>query len=118
MALYPVASEQRTSGPAVANVTIIAINVAVFFLEIIFGDPFVTRWSFPPSAFTAFLNGTGSFESVVTIFTSMFMHGGLAHIAGNMLFLWVFGQAIEDAFGSRSYTVFYLVCGLAANFAQ
>ena len=48
----------------------------------------------------------------------MFMHASFSHIFGNMLFLWVFGQAIENAFGSRMYTTFYLVCGVAANMAQ
>jgi membrane associated rhomboid family serine protease len=48
----------------------------------------------------------------------MFMHAGLAHIVGNMVFLWIFGQAVEDAFGSRNYLTFYLACGIAANCAQ
>jgi membrane associated rhomboid family serine protease len=56
--------------------------------------------------------------AVLTIFTSMFMHASWSHLFGNMLFLWVFGQAIENAFGSRMYTVFYLVCGVTANMAQ
>src|SRR5262249_43453095 len=68
--------------------------------------------------FTAFLNGTGSPEALATVFTSMFLHGGLGHLLGNMVFLWVFGQATEDAFGSGMYVLFYLVCGVVANFAQ
>src|SRR4030095_5323961 len=106
MALYPVSSEQPISRPAVATMVIIAINVFVFVLELLFGDPFVLRWSFTPANLTAFLNGTGSFEAVLTIFTAMFLHGGFSHIFGNMLFLWVFGQATENAFGSRAYTLF------------
>ena len=113
-----VGSEQPVSRAAVANLLIIAVNVLVFVLEVLLGDPFVLRWSFTPASFTAFLQGSGSIEAVVTIFTSMFLHGGLSHLLGNMLFLWVFGQATEDAFGSRPYTLFYLVCGIAANFAQ
>ena len=118
MALFPVASEQPTSRPAVANLTIIGLNVFMFLLEIILGDSFVTTWAFTPAHLTAFFNGTGSFQAVLTIFTAMFMHGSLSHIFGNMLFLWVFGQAIENAFGSRPYTIFYLICGVAANMAQ
>jgi rhomboid family protein len=118
MALFPVASEQPISRPAVANLTIIGLNVFMFLLEIILGDSFVNAWAFTPAHLTAFFNGTGSFQAVLTIFTAMFMHGSFSHIFGNMLFLWVFGQAIENAFGSRPYTTFYLVCGVAANMAQ
>jgi membrane associated rhomboid family serine protease len=118
MALFPVASEQPTSRPAFANLTIIGLNIFVFLLELILGDSFINAWAFTPANLTAFLHGSGSFQAVLTIFTSMFMHGSFNHIFGNMLFLWVFGQAIENAFGSRPYTTFYLVCGVAANMAQ
>ena len=54
----------------------------------------------------------------LTIFTSMFMHGGWLHIGGNMLYLWIFGDNVEDRFGHFRYLVFYLLCGIAATFAQ
>jgi membrane associated rhomboid family serine protease len=54
----------------------------------------------------------------LTLFTSMFMHGGIAHIAGNMLFLWIFGDNIEDRLGHIRYFFFYLVCGLIASLAH
>jgi membrane associated rhomboid family serine protease len=54
----------------------------------------------------------------LTLFTSMFMHGGLAHIGGNMLFLWIFGDNIEDRLGHLRYLVFYLVCGVLASLAH
>ena len=54
----------------------------------------------------------------ITLFTSMFMHGGIAHIAGNMLFLWIFGDQIEDRLGHIKYLIFYLVCGLLASLAH
>jgi membrane associated rhomboid family serine protease len=118
MALYPVASEQPTMRPALANLSIIGLNVFVFLLEIMLGDTFIETWAFTPAHLTAFFNGTGSFQAVLTIFTAMFMHAGWSHLFGNMLFLWIFGQATENAFGSRMYTIFYLVCGVAANMAQ
>ena len=118
MALFPVASEQPTTRPAFANLTLIGLNFFMFLIEIILGDSFVNTWAFTPAHLTAFFNGTGSFQAVLTIFTAMFMHGSFSHIFGNMLFLWVFGQATENAFGSRMYTTFYLVCGVAANMAQ
>jgi membrane associated rhomboid family serine protease len=54
----------------------------------------------------------------ITLFTSMFMHGGIAHIAGNMLFLWIFGDNIEDRLGHVKYLIFYLLCGLIASLAH
>ncbi|HXU36249.1 MAG TPA: rhomboid family intramembrane serine protease [Blastocatellia bacterium] len=54
----------------------------------------------------------------LTLLTSMFMHGGLMHIGGNMLYLWIFGDNIEDNFGHGKFLIFYLLCGLAASFAQ
>ena len=54
----------------------------------------------------------------VTVFTSMFMHGGLLHIAGNMLFLWIFGNNIEDSMGRPRFLLFYLLAGIAAVYAQ
>src|SRR5215218_1798832 len=54
----------------------------------------------------------------LTLFTSMFMHGGIAHIGGNMLFLWIFGDNIEDRLGHVRYLIFYLVCGLIASLAH
>ena len=53
-----------------------------------------------------------------TLFTSMFMHGGIAHIGGNMLFLWIFGDNIEDRLGHVKYLIFYLVCGVIASLAH
>jgi membrane associated rhomboid family serine protease len=54
----------------------------------------------------------------LTLFTSMFMHGGIAHIAGNMLFLWIFGDNIEDRLGHVRYLLFYLLCGIIASLAH
>ena len=54
----------------------------------------------------------------ITIFTSMFMHGGLMHIGGNMLYLWIFGNNIEDALGKIKFILFYFACGIAAAFLQ
>jgi len=54
----------------------------------------------------------------LTLFTSMFMHGGIAHIAGNMLFLWIFGDNIEDRLGHVKYVIFYLLCGVIASLSH
>jgi membrane associated rhomboid family serine protease len=54
----------------------------------------------------------------MTIFTSMFLHGGWMHIGGNMLYLWIFGDNVEGAMGSLKFVIFYALCGVAAAFAQ
>jgi rhomboid family protein len=70
-------------------------------------------------AATFTVNATGDTTSAwVTMFTSLFMHGGLLHIAGNMLFLWIFGNNVEDSMKKWKYVIFYLLGGLVANLAQ
>jgi membrane associated rhomboid family serine protease len=94
---------------------LIAINVLVFvLLELPQGqnlDAFLTRWGTIPAQIVA---GNG----LLTLLTSMFLHGGWLHLGSNMLFLWIFGDNVEDAFGHGLYLLFYLVCGIAASFAH
>lgn len=92
---------------------LIALNVLVFFLELSGGDAFIQRWAFVPSRFLA--DPVGDFA---TLFTSMFMHAGWVHLLGNMLYLWIFGDNVEDRLGHATFTLFYLLCGLGATFAQ
>ncbi len=90
---------------------IIALNVAAFCLEQIYGDTFILQWALIPAAV---VNGYGW----VTIVTAMFLHAGWVHIAGNMLFLWAFGPEIEDIMGRLRYPVFYVLGGALAFMAQ
>jgi len=92
---------------------LIALNVVFFFVELSGGDAFIEKWAFVPSRFLA--NPLADF---LTLFTAMFMHAGWAHLGGNMLYLWIFGDNVEDRFGHLKFTIFYLLCGLAATFAQ
>ena len=71
------------------------------------------QWAFVPRRFLA--NPFGDF---LTLFTSMFMHAGWLHLGGNMLYLWIFGDNVEDRFGHIKFAIFYLLCGLAATVAQ
>ncbi len=92
---------------------LIAVNVAVFLLELSNGDAFINQWSFVPARFAA--NPGAQF---LTIFSSMFMHAGWIHLGGNMLYLFIFGDNVEDRLGHLKYLVFYLLCGLIATFSQ
>jgi membrane associated rhomboid family serine protease len=97
----------------VVTYALIALNVIFFFVELSGGDAFIQKWAFVPSRFLA--NPSADF---LTLFTSMFMHAGWVHLGGNMLYLWIFGDNVEDRFGHGKYLIFYLLCGLAATFAQ
>ena len=97
----------------IVTYVLIAINVLVFFLELNNGEEFVQRWAFVPTRFLA--DPAGDF---VTLFTSMFLHAGWAHLLGNMLYLWIFGDNVEDRFGHGLFFMFYVLSGLAATFAQ
>ena len=105
--------DSRTRTTPIINYALIAVNILVFIFELNLGDAFIEQWAFFPSRFMA--NPSSEW---VTIFSSMFMHAGLLHIGGNMLYLWVFGNNVEDRFGHISYLVFYLVCGVAATVSQ
>jgi membrane associated rhomboid family serine protease len=60
----------------------------------------------------------GPYPIYLTLLTAMFMHGGWMHIIGNMLYLWIFGDNVEDNFGHGKFLIFYLICGIVASFAQ
>lgn len=102
---------ERTS--PIITYALIALNVLFFFVELNGGDAFVSRWAFVPSRFLA-----NPSAELPTLFTSMFMHGGWLHLGGNMLYLWIFGDNVEDRLGHATFLIFYLLCGLAATFAQ
>ena len=102
----------RRTVPVVTYV-LIALNVLFFLVELSGGDAFITKWAFVPRRFLA--NPAADF---LTLFTSMFMHGGWLHLGGNMLYLWIFGDNVEDRFGQARFVIFYLLCGLGATAAQ
>jgi membrane associated rhomboid family serine protease len=112
--MFPIGDDDsaRRTVPLVTY-ALIALNVLFFFVELSGGDAFIGKWAFVPSRFLA--NPGGDW---LTLFTSMFMHAGWVHLGGNMLYLWIFGDNVEDRFGHIMFTIFYLLCGLAATFAQ
>lgn len=92
---------------------LIALNFLFFLVELGGGDAFIEKWAFVPGRFAADPGG-----QLVTVFSSMFMHAGWVHILGNMLYLFIFGDNVEDRLGHLRYVFFYLLCGVAATFAQ
>ena len=112
--MVPIGDDNRTRRAVpVVTYILIALNVLFFLVELSGGEAFIMQWAFVPSRFLA--DPAGDF---LTLFTSMFMHAGWLHLGSNMLYLWIFGDNVEDRFGAIPFIVFYLLCGIAATFAQ
>ena len=136
--MIPIGDEDTGGQPGIpwVNVAIIALNVIVFLYQLV--DPnFTNGYSTVPAEITQGIDivgvrqlvlpdgttatideGPGPSPIWLTLLTSMFMHGGWLHIGGNMLFLFIFGDNIEKAYGHIKYLIFYLVCGIIAGLAH
>jgi membrane associated rhomboid family serine protease len=104
----------------IVNITLILANVAVFLYQLTLtprsAEVFILANATVPARLLSFLNGHLGFETAfLPLVASMFLHSGILHIAGNMLFLWIFGDNVEDFFGHLPYLLFYLVCGVGAG---
>jgi len=107
-------------GYPIVNTTLILINVLVFFYQYTLSPQafkiFMTANATVPARFPAWFSGHAPFEvAFLPLLTSMFLHAGIMHIAGNMLFLWIFGDNVEDFYGHFTYLFFYLVCGVGSG---
>jgi len=112
------------------TMTLIALNAVVFVYQLSLAleseagaagasEAFIMEFGAVPCRLTGACAVPGQFPSpLVTVFTSMFMHGGLLHAGGNMLYLWIFGNNVEDTLGHGRFLVFYLLSGAAAALAQ
>jgi len=109
--MFPIRDTQPSYSRPIVTVIIILINVAVFLHEITLDEysrnSLIAHYGLVPRHF--------HFSAILT---SMFLHGGWMHIIGNMWFLWIFGDNVEDVLGHTKYLVFYLLCGIAAGLTQ
>jgi len=104
----------------IVNTALILANVFVFLYQYSLSPHafkvFMTTYATVPARFPAWLSGHAPLESAfVPLLTSMFLHSGVLHIAGNMLFLWIFGDNVEDFYGHFTYLFFYLFCGVGSG---
>ncbi|MCA0045140.1 rhomboid family intramembrane serine protease [Celeribacter litoreus] len=115
--MFPIRDHNPSRNPAFVTYLLMGLNIAVFLAMLpSYGDDralvsVFSDWALIPARISY---GEGYY----TFLTSMFMHGGFMHIAGNMLFLWIFGDNLEDEMGHLRYLGFYLLCGIAAGLAQ
>jgi membrane associated rhomboid family serine protease len=112
--MLPIGDDDSTRRTVpVVTYALIAINVLFFLVELTAGDAFINRWSVVPRELLA--HPAAEF---ITVFTAMFMHAGWLHLGGNMLYLWIFGDNVEDRLGHAKYLIFYLLCGIIATYTQ
>jgi membrane associated rhomboid family serine protease len=105
------------------NIALILVNVAVFAYQVTLPvhayKMFLMSYATVPARIPAYLAGHAPASlALYPLLTSMFLHGGLMHLLGNMLFLWIFGDNVEDFFGHVGYLFFYLACGLGSGIAH
>ena len=118
--MIPLRDDNPTVLWPVVTIALIAANTAVFFYELSLEPRLLETFIYqmgmvPASIIQAHIPGTGGY---FTVLTSMFLHGGWMHIIGNMLYLWIFGNNIEDSMGHLRFIIFYLFAGLAAAAAH
>ena len=116
--MLPLRDANPTRHTPYVTISLIVINVLIFLFEVMLDlggqlGPFIARWGFVP----ALLQSDPS-QAGVTILTGMFLHGGWLHLGGNMLYLWIFGDNVEDRLGRGRFLLFYLLTGAIAALAQ
>jgi membrane associated rhomboid family serine protease len=128
--MLPLKDDIPSRSTPFVTITLIAINVVVFLYQALLqwsgdiqmarvAEAFVLEFGAVPCRLSGSCAAPDSFpHPFVTILTSMFLHGGLLHVGGNMLYLWIFGDNIEHSLGHFRYLVFYILCGVAAALAQ
>jgi len=128
--MIPLRDDVPSKSFPIVSITLIALNVLVFLYEFSLGphlESFIRSWGATPMFFSAMLGTEYDFigepiraqvSPLLTLFTSMFLHGGWMHLIGNMWYLWIFGDNVEDAMGKFRFIVFYLLTGVVAGVAQ
>src|SRR5436309_4260990 len=123
--MIPLRDDNPTTIKPVVTVALIVVNAMVFMYQLSLepkqGELFAYEFGAIPAVIFGSRNLPAEVEAVppvLTIFTSMFLHGGFMHLIGNMLYLWIFGNNIEDAMGHARFIVFYIVTGVAASVAH
>jgi rhomboid family protein len=123
--MFPIGDDTDVRGGLpIVTWALIALNVIVFFMEIARPEAalqsFIQSWGVVPREYAAGHDMAPLIAAPfwVTLFSSMFLHGGWMHLGGNMLYLWIFGDNVERSMGGVKFLIFYLLCGIAASFAH
>ncbi len=121
--MFPIKDDNPTESRPYVTCALIGLNILIFFYQIGLEEniriSLIFEYGFKPSQLFSYESSMNFKKSpLLTIFTSMFLHGGIFHLLGNMLFLWIYGNNVEDSMGHIKFLIFYLLCGLAASLLQ
>ena len=121
--MIPLRDENPTTLTPVVTVALIILNCLVYLYQVSLGpaeEGFITSFAAVPAEWfrPGTVVGDARVPPALTVLTSMFLHGSVMHLGGNMLYLWIFGNNIEDVMGHGRFVVFYLLCGAAAMFSH
>lgn len=118
--MIPIKDTTKSFSTPYINYTLLLINIIIFIYELSLGDrlmPFFNTYGLIPNKLIS-LESYGFFERFTPFLTSMFLHGSWVHLFGNLLFLYIFGDNIEDILGHTKYLLFFILCGLGAALFQ
>jgi membrane associated rhomboid family serine protease len=116
--MLPIGDQNPTRTTPFVNYLLLLLNVGAFVWQFLIMAAGGEAWVIPGYGLVATRLLNDPFGEAFTIFTSMFMHGGWGHLISNMLYLYIFGDNVEDAMGHTRYVLFYLLCGVAAGLVQ
>ena len=123
--MIPLKDDNPTSGKPIVTYFVIAICVLIFFIQLTSQSYRTGQLFYSYGLIPSVLMGNNqlpldlyAIPSWLTIFTSMFMHGGFMHLVGNMLYMWIFADNIEDSLGAKKFLIFYLLAGIGAAMTQ
>ncbi len=121
--MFPIYDDVPTKKFPLITVALIVLNSIVYLYQISLGErfaEFIYSMGLLPFEITHHIDllPSGPSPIYLTIFSSMFMHGSIVHLLGNMLFLWIFGNNVEDYLGRKKFVIFYLFCGIIAALTQ
>jgi membrane associated rhomboid family serine protease len=119
-AIIPIRDRNPTRTIPFITISLISINIAVFLHELTLKqselNQFIATYGLTPAYLQSFLStASQSLSLTTTFFTSLFLHGGFVHLIGNMLYLWIFGNNVEDALGHLRFLLFFFLCGIGAS---
>jgi membrane associated rhomboid family serine protease len=121
--MIPIRHTQPRHGAPIVTRAIVAANFVIFAIQLLVSAPLIERiittFGYIPSRLLSPATwGYSMWEVAITLVTSLFLHGGFVHLFGNMIYLWTFGDAVEDIFGHSRYFLFFVACGVAGSLAH
>jgi len=119
--MIPLRDTVQARSHPIVTVSLIVINCIAYLLQLALGNSlneFIINYGFIPSRFFHFMEKGKIFSGILPLFSCIFLHGGWFHLIGNMWYLWIFGDNVEDRVGHFKFVIFYILCGILAGLAH